>query len=369
MTEPVAHKTWLQRNLMPVCIVGAAVAFIAVLGAIPRKKAIVPPPQVVPVNVVILTVVALPEMPDSFDLPGVVEANHIVTVAAEVSGRIERTISEEGKPVQTGDLLVEINTDLLQAEFKRAEAQEKYDRAEYARMETLVAGGAAPSRDLEAAAARAAISQAILEEVRARLRRARIIAPISGVLNDLRVEQGEYVQPGAPVAQIVDIRKAKVVVEVSERDIPSFRIGQTGLVFIGAGETEQSMEGPITFISATAHADTRSTRAEITVDNPDGRLRSGQIVRVRLTRQLLRDVIMIPLQAVIPLESGKAVFVVSDGKASRRDVELGTIRGDRVQAVRGLAPGDQLIVSGHRFVGPGQPVNIVTPDGAANKGG
>ena len=74
MTEPSARKTWLQRNLMPLCIVGVAVVIIVAVAAIPRKKEEVPPPQVAAVNVVILPVAALPEMADSFDLPGVVEA-------------------------------------------------------------------------------------------------------------------------------------------------------------------------------------------------------------------------------------------------------------------------------------------------------
>jgi membrane fusion protein (multidrug efflux system) len=60
------------------------------------------------------------------------------------------------------------------------------------------------------------------------------------------------------------------------------------------------------------------------------------------------------------MEDGKAVYVVNDSKAERREVELGIIKGDRVQITRGLQPGDQLIVSGHRFVAPGQDVKVVS---------
>ena len=90
------------------------------------------------------------------------------------------------------------------------------------------------------------------------------------------------------------------------------------------------------------------------------RLHSGQIVRVVLTRRVLRDVLMIPLEAVIPLEEGYVVYVAdAKGRAERREVTLGLIRGRSVQAVDGLAAGDLLIVEGHRFIGPDQPINIV----------
>jgi membrane fusion protein (multidrug efflux system) len=120
-----------------------------------------------------------------------------------------------------------------------------------------------------------------------------------------------------------------------------------------------SLTGTTTFISQLADARTRCTRMEITVANQESLLRSGQIVHVRLTRQILKDAILIPLAAVIPMEDGKAVYVVEASKSQRKIVELGIIRGDRVQIRSGLKPGERLIVAGHRFVAPGQKVDIV----------
>ena len=96
------------------------------------------------------------------------------------------------------------------------------------------------------------------------------------------------------------------------------------------------------------------------MDNHEDRLRSGQIVRARLTRRVLHDVIMIPLDVIIPLEDGKAVYVVDDQqKAQHRRIELGLLKGRAVQVTQGLSAGDRLIVAGQRYVGSDQPVNIV----------
>jgi RND family efflux transporter MFP subunit len=173
---------------------------------------------------------------------------------------------------------------------------------------------------------------------------------------------GEYVtmMPRTTVAEIVDTSVVKVAVELPERDTAFLSIGQKVDVVADIKGREVSLAGRTTFISQLADARTRCTRMEITVANQEGLLRSGQIVHVRLTRQILKDAILVPLAAVIPMENGKAVYVVESSKSQRRNVELGMIRGDRVQIRSGLKPGDQLIVAGHRFVAPGQKVEIVS---------
>jgi len=227
-------------------------------------------------------------------------------------------------------------------------------------MTNLVKQDATPRRDLENATTQLAISKARLEEVRARLDRTSILAPTAGVLNELLVEEGEYVDAGKAVAEVVDTHTVKVVVDVPERDIAFFAVGQKAGVFVDVKGEKISLIGTITFISELADAKTRSTRMEITLENKERLLRSGQIVLVRLTRRTLKNAILVPLLAVIPMEDSKAVYVVNSTEAERREVELGIIKGDLVQVKRGLESGDRLIIAGHRFVAPGQKVNVVS---------
>jgi membrane fusion protein, multidrug efflux system len=346
--------------LVKLAIVAVAIIALFALAYMPSAEQEVVPTEAPPVNVTVLPVTAEPQFPDVFDLPAFIEPNQIVTVAAEVAGRVERVGPREGATVQAGDLLMQLNTDLLEAEFQSVQAQARNDQTEFERQQGLVRGGAAPTRELDQAATRLAISQARLQETQARLQRAQIAAPARGVLNRLRVEQGEYVQPGVPVAEIVQTDIVKVAVGVPERDVPFFSSGQTAEVLANIKGRQKSFEGAITFISRVADERTRSTRMEITLPNPDGLLHSGQIVRARLTRRVLEDAILIPLRAVIPMEDGYTVYVVEDSRAIRREVELGLIRGDRIQITSGLRPGDALIIEGHRFVAPGQNVRVVS---------
>jgi membrane fusion protein (multidrug efflux system) len=301
-------------------------------------------------------------MPDSFDLPATVEPNRIVNVAAEVAGSVERLPWDEGRTVRAGDVLVQLNTDLIEPQVQIAKAQYDRDKIQYDRMMALVKTDAASRADFDDASTRLATSKAQLDEAQARLERSRILSPISGILNDLPIEEGEYVQPGTTVAQVVETDPVKVVVQVPERDVCFLSVGDKAQVLVNVRGLERSLQGAITFISELADGQTRSTRAEIMLSNKDGMLRSGQIVRARLTRCVFENAIMVPLLAVIPMEDGKAVYVVESGQAQRRQVKLGVIKGDRVQILEGLNPGDQLIVAGHRFVAPQQKVNVVAPD-------
>lgn len=353
-------RGWFARNIPKAIIILIAIAALTAVTKIPAKKREAPLTEAPPVNVTVMTVKSIPELPDTFDLPAVVEPNQIVMVSAEVAGRVELIAPEEGDPVKVGQLLIKLNEDLVRPEFESAKAQVDRDQIEYKRMADLVDIDATSKSDLDNATTQLAVSKAKLEEVRARLNRTRILAPATGILNDLLVEEGEYVQPGTPVAELVDTSYVKVVVEVPERDISFFTIGRTVEVIAENKGEKETLSGPITFISELADPQTRSTRIEIMLENRNKILRSGQIVHAIMTKQILKNAIMIPLLAVIPMEDCMAVYVVNSSEAQRRQVEIGIMKDDNVQIIEGLQAGDKLVIAGHRFVAPGQKVTIVS---------
>ncbi len=351
------HKK--SRTKLKIVMAAAAALLVVVVVIIPAPQAAVEVIKSPAVNVTTLNVTPVTHLADTFILPAVVEPNRTVTIAAEINGRVERLAARQGDTVHADELLIELNTDLLTPQLEQARAQLQRHQTEYERMSDLVQRQATSRSDLDDAAMDRAVSQATVTEIQARLQRSRITAPCTGVLNDLDVEAGEYVQPGTPVARIVEIQTVKVVVDIPERDIGYFSVSQCAQVLVTTKGQTLNRPGRITYISALADEQTRSTRVEITLDNQDGALHSGQVVRVQLTRRVLPEAIMLPLLAVIPMEDSKIVYVVKDNITERRNVELGLIRGDQVQITSGLTAGDQVIVAGHRFVAPGQQVNVV----------
>ncbi len=358
--SPEAGRGWFRRNIVKLVIVLAAVAVLAGISAVPPRDRAVPPGEAAPVNVSVMKVVAIPELADTFTLPAVVEPNRVVTISAEVAARVERIPLEEGDTVRAGDLLIQLNKDFLEPQFRTAEAQYKRDQIEFERMGALVKENATSRQDLDNATTKLAASKAALEEARARLERTRIVAPAGGVLNKLPVEEGEYMQAGTTVAEVVEMDTVKVMVDVPERDIGFFAVGGAAEVLADVRDREYALTGTITYIDELANPQTRTTSLEIALDNPKRLLRSGQIVRASLTRQMIEGAIMIPLLAVIPMEEGYAVYVADGDLAERAIVKLGLIKGDSVRILEGLTPGQKLIVKGHRFVAPDQKISVVS---------
>ncbi len=363
---PSDRKSFWQRfggTLIALAVLLTAGALLAFAVLIGKESRSAPPTEPPPVNVHTETVEPIATVADSFELPGMVEPNRVVKAPAEVAGRIERIEGEEGDRVEAGRELVFLNTELLEAEHQRAKADAEYAERELERVRELRRRGVATENELDVAVSNAVKAAAALKTAATRLERAVIKARISGVLNRLPVEVGEYVQPGSTVAEIVDLDKVKVAVDVPERDVHYFRKGQTAKVIFPSVAVERA--GEITWIDELADPQTRTVRFELTVDNAHRELRTGQIVTAVLIRRVLHGVIFVPLGAVIPTEEGHVVYVAADGVAERRKVRLGMLRGTTVRVLDGLSAGDRLIVQGHRYVGPGQEVSESPADYAA----
>ncbi|MDP7287987.1 MAG: efflux RND transporter periplasmic adaptor subunit [Phycisphaerae bacterium] len=338
-----------------------------------------------PINVSVMTIVPIASKADTFDLHAKIEPNRVVHVAAEVDGRIEEILCEEGARVKAGPdskPIFKLNTDLLTARLKAAKAQWDTDRLDHARLEKFWASRTATEAELQRSKEKANASKAALDEAQALLDRTQIHPPIDGVLNQRHVEKGDYVQPGKVVAEIIDADTVKIVAHVPERDIHFLKLGDKARILYTYRREDRALDANITFISTLAHPRALTTQREAKVDNSAGEFFSGQIVKLRLTRRTLKDVIMIPIDSVIPLpqENGRskyAAYVAEGDEARRRTgivIDLAFIEGKNVRLVSGLKAGEKLIVPGNRYVdaehksidvGPGQKINIVDPDSRA----
>jgi membrane fusion protein (multidrug efflux system) len=388
-----------------VVIVAAAVAALAVV--LPERQTRKAPAPRPPLNVTVERVRRIARLPDILELTGTVEPRRIIKVSAEVDGRVvsyaglDDPHTETGEPawapasappgrklddgdaVEANRPLLYLDTDLLEADRNQARAQLALDLLELQITRGLLQrSGMATDLEVKQKQTQVQRSRARLEMTEVRLKRAAIHAPVGGALNRFLVEEGEYVQTGQPVAEIVQMDPVKVVVDVPERDIGFVAPGAEHEITDDLGEVPP-MVGRVSYVSRTADPLTRTTRIELTVADAGGRLHDGKILRVHLRRRVLRDAMMIPLRAVIPLgppeAAGEAdrppagdayaVCVVTDGKARLIEgigIDMDFIRGQRIRVLpgTGLSPGDLLVVEGHRLAGPGDPVKISNPQAA-----
>ncbi len=378
----IATGSWIRACLTPLAVLILCVGGIYGVSKLPEKDKAAPAVDAPVVNVSVIEVQPVPELADAFTLKGSVEPWAVVPLSTEMAGRIERIAVREGQQIRLGQEMIFLERDLLAAAAAQAEAQAQFDRREADRMEAMRKRNptVVTETELDRKASAATVSAAAATLAAARLRRCSIKAPptcdipgdpsgTAGVLNALPVKVGQLVQPGDLVAQIVDSRYLKIIIDVPERDVRYLKVGQTMLVEIEALDSRK-VTGTVHFIMRTADPRTRTYHTEIKVPNPGDDIRAGMIVKVQVVRRMLHGAIVVPLQAVIPLEQGYEVFI-SDGKvARRREIALGRIfgRGSAValppgEGKVGLVPGDRLIVKDPRLVGDGQRIREV-PDPA-----
>ncbi len=377
---------WMKKAVIKkgaaVLILAGAAAGLAIVAKLPDRQRPTPPKEQTLVNVSVQAIEPIvkgpgdkidPRLRDSFELQGQVLPNRKVTVAAEATGSIIR-MAERGQEVKAGDIIAQLDDSLLQAEVDRTSAQAEFDSRDVQKLTELVSKNAVGIRELDDARTRLKISTVALKTAKINLAHASILAPIDGVLDTRCVQKGDTIAAfGAAIGTLVDTKVVKVAVDVPARDIGYFKVADEQEVFCAmAGTDEQCtaepLKGKITYIGQQADPKAHTTPIEISVANPDGVLRTGQPVTVRLTRRIVDKLIMVPLGALTPLESGYAVYVVEGvdpatnrGHAVERKVEHGMIRGWQAPILKGLEKGDLLIMPpANRYVADQQAVQIVT---------
>ena len=294
---------------------------------------------------------------DVIFLPGTTEAWQDVQVAADTAGRIEWIGPREGERVNKGDLLIKIDVSALKAALDHAEAQFKLSDDLYQRRRRLYERKIIAKEELDQSATQRTLAATDLEQIKVKYNHGFPRSPISGIINYLYVDAGEFIDTGKPIADIVNIDRIKINVQVPELDIRFVLEGQKTPVRIDAFP-ERTLSGVVDFVSFKADPATKTFLVRSLIENSFGDIRPGMIGRVAFVRRIIADALLAPLFALVDKGGERLVFIEKDGEAQSRTVSIGVIEGDRIQITSGLSPGDRLIVKGHTEVEDGIKVSV-----------
>ena len=310
-----------------------------------------------PVKVVKVDVVEVKPAPleDVLVLPGETEAWQDVLVAADKNGRVEWIGPREGQEVKKGQLLARIDVSALKTIISRAEASAELTKDLYDRRKTLFDRGIVHKEALERARTDKALAESDLVKAKVEYDRGFPHSPITGMVNYLHVDEGEFVNRGEAMVELVNVDKIKIHVNVPELDVRYLKKGQAVMVTIDAFP-DLRLKGKVDFVSYKADHATKTFRVRVLIDNASHDIRPGMIARVFFLRRMIPDALSAPLFAIMDKGGERLLFVEKDGVAHARTVTIGVIAGDRVQITHGLKPGDRLIVTGQRDIEEGMKV-------------
>jgi membrane fusion protein (multidrug efflux system) len=294
---------------------------------------------------------------DILVLPGETEAWMDVRVGADTAGRVEWIGQKEGDQLKEGDLIAKIDVSALKVALEKAEAALKLSDDLYQRRKQLYERKIITQEELDRASTERTLSEGNLRQAKVEYDRGFLESPVSGRINYLFVDKGEFVDRGKPIADIVNVDKIKVNVNVPELDVRYLKVEQTVVVKVDAFPDRQ-VQGKIDFVAYKADPATKTFRVKVIIDNPTHEIRPGMIARVTFLKRIIPDALAAPIFALVDKKGERLLFVEKDGVVHARSVSIGVIEGDRVQITKGLEPGDNLIVTGQKEVEEGMRVRV-----------
>ena len=294
---------------------------------------------------------------DAIAATGEIEAVQSIMLRPEVDGRIVDILFREGTEVSAGTPLFKVDDAELKAQVARAEADRDLAAQALARTRQLMSEKASSQADLERAEATARSTQAALELLQLRLARTTVRAPFAGATGERLVSLGDYVTSSTELVSLQTVNPERAAFQVPERYAERLRRGQQ-VAFSVAALPGQEFTGVVDFVDPVVRLPARTITVKALVPNPKRTLQAGMYVDLRLAAEVRPNAVVVPEEAILPLQGANFVYVVREGKASRRQVGIG-IRAPGIAEIRsGLDAGDTVVVGGQERLQDGMPVMI-----------
>jgi membrane fusion protein (multidrug efflux system) len=313
---------------------------------------------------------------------GSLRSNESVIVRPELAGRIAQINFTEGEKVRKGQVLIQIDASVPQAELAQAQAALALAKANYDRAQELVKRSAGTERALDEARWKLRNDEAAVRLAEARLEKYTLNAAFDGVIGLRKISVGEFVNAGTEIVNVEQIDPLKVDFRVPEVFLASLRVGQRIAVTVDALPGRE-FAGEVYAIDPLVDAGGRAVVIRARIANPDDALRPGLFARVALVVDEKPDAVFVAEQSLVPINDQHFVFKVVDGAQGGKAVaftrvKLGERRKGEVEVLEGLQAGDVVVTAGLLKVRDGMAVQVMPPqpgakapavaDGSAGKG-
>lgn len=362
--------------LLAAALSGAALGPLWAETAAPPDPASPDPAAVAAAAVVLpaitVTSVTSRKIEDHVLASGLITAVETVAVAPLIDGQpIETLAADVGDRVEAGQVLATLSTATLtlsQSQLKAslAAAKATADEAERTARRTaaLLAQGSTSTASNDQAQANLATAQAQLASVQAQLdsvalqiSRARVIAPVAGVITARNAQIGAVAAgAGTPMFLLMRDGALELRADVAEADLPRVQVGQKAMITLAAAIPPQS--GSLRLVEPTVDVTSRLGRARIVLDDPEA-VRAGMYAEadILIARH---DALCVPVTAIGSQEGKPTVMRVVDGVVHRIDVTTGIREAGWVEIVSGLSAGDVIVARAGAFVSDGDKINPIS---------
>jgi RND family efflux transporter MFP subunit len=300
---------------------------------------------------------AIDTISEDISIVGTVTADNDVAVISETQGKILNVFVKVGDFVKAGSIIAEADEELKQAAHTAAKVNYEKAKKDHQRIEALYKESNVSDSDLENARLGASAAEAQFIVARRQLDDTKIKASISGTVTDRFINVGTMIMPGSPVANIVDISKLKVKVNIPENDVFKIKTGEdailTTVIYPGC-----EFKGKVETISSKAD-DAHTYPVEVVLpNNNEYPWKAGMFVKVTFAATGRRNALSIPRTALVGSVKNPKVYIVENETAKLKTVVLGNEFNNKYEVISGLNPGESIITSGQNNLTDGTRVVV-----------
>ena len=281
-----------------------------------------------------------------------------VPVLAEWEGRVARLTVEEGDSVEVGEVLAELDRREGEIALQKAQVRAETQRLAFERSRQLHEQELLSSEAFDKIKLEHDVAQQELAEAEWRLEKTYIRSPFSGRVTQRTTQLGQHVRPGDELFTIADFDPLVARIYLPEKDVLSLDEGRSVRISLRA-DAGITFDGRIRQISPVVDTATGTVKVTVESRQTPRQVRPGAFVRIDIERESVADATLVPREAVIRELQRAFAFVAKDGLAEKRTLELGLEEGDQIQALEGIAPGEQIIVAGQGGLEDGAAIKLL----------
>jgi membrane fusion protein (multidrug efflux system) len=301
-------------------------------------------------------VVTPQDFANNLALSGSIEANEAVDIRSEVSGIVEKIYFKEGSNVKQGQILFQVNDVELRAQLSQAKTKQNLASENERRARLLLEKEAISREEYDIASADFKSAKAESDLIQAQLGKTSVRAPFSGKIGLRSISPGTYVTAETLIAKLVNSHEVKITFSIPEKYASQMKLGSV-ISFTIAGNS-QRFTAKIYAIEPEIAVDTRTLTMRAVADNSQGKLLPGTFASVELPLDEIKNAVVIPTEAVVPIQDGKKVFVASHGKAKEVMVKTATRTDADILVLSGLKAGDTVLTSGVMSLKKDAPIKV-----------
>jgi len=295
---------------------------------------------------------------EKFTVVGIVKPFASAKISSEEGGLILSIVKDKGDYVSKGQIVIRLKKDVQTATYDQMVAQYELAKLNFEKQQQLYEDNATTEIAYLTAKWQLEAAAKGLDVVKSHISTGFIRSPISGVVDDKFMNEGEMSVPSVPILSVVDVSRVKISAGVPERYVEQISKGQEVKITVDV-LSGQEFSGKISYVSPTLSQGSRTFEIEIIINNKLRQLKPEMSTNIELSKSERDNVIAIPQDYIVDYGDEKYLFVLEDGIAKKRDVVLGGRNGNLVLVRSGLNTGDKLITEGFQSLNDGDKVKVV----------